>query len=162
QRRTADAAFPDRVLAGVLTGVGSGPVRRHRRALSAGRARYLRLPHRLLLAGAGAGPAQSRARLDRKVRRRAEGLAKAGLDLPMTMKTRLVLVGALAALAVLPVRTAEKRISAGNGTLIIGSYPKQFWIIDEATEKIVGTIPFQSGIPRRTSISLDRKRFYTV
>jgi len=80
----------------------------------------------------------------------------------MTMKMRLVLVGALAALAVLPVRTAEKRINAGNGTLIIGSYPKQYWIIDEATEKIVGTIPFQSGIPRRTSISLDRKRFYTV
>jgi hypothetical protein len=61
------------------------------------------------------------------------------------------------------VRPAEKaRVSAGNGTLIIGSYPKQFWIIDEATEKIVGTIPFQSGIPRRTTISRDLKRFYTV
>ena len=52
--------------------------------------------------------------------------------------------------------------AAGNGTLIIGAYPKQFWIIDEATEKIVGTIPFQSGIPRRTALSRDRKRFYTV
>ena len=51
---------------------------------------------------------------------------------------------------------------AGNGTLIIGAYPKQFWIIDEATEKIVGTIPFKSGIPRRTTLSRDRKRFYTV
>jgi len=80
----------------------------------------------------------------------------------MTPMTRLALAGALAALAVLPVRTAEKRISAGNGTLIIGSYPKQYWIIDEATEKVVGTIPFQSGIPRRTSLSFDRKRFYTV
>src|SRR6266702_1694377 len=61
------------------------------------------------------------------------------------------------------IRGAEKpRVSAGNGTLIIGSYPKQFWIIDEATEKIVGTIPFQSGIPRRTTLSRDRKRFYTV
>jgi hypothetical protein len=56
----------------------------------------------------------------------------------------------------------ERRASAGNGTLIIGSYPKQFWIIDEATEKIVGTIPFQSGIPRRTTLSRDRKRFYTI
>jgi hypothetical protein len=53
-------------------------------------------------------------------------------------------------------------VSAGNGTLIIGSYPKQFWVIDEATEKVVGTIPFQSGIPRRTSMSRDRKRFYTI
>ncbi len=56
----------------------------------------------------------------------------------------------------------EKKISAGNGTLIIGSYPKQFWIIDEASEKIVGSIPYQSGIPRRTSLSFDRKRFYTI
>jgi hypothetical protein len=56
----------------------------------------------------------------------------------------------------------KPKISAGNGTLIIGSYPKQFWIIDEATEKIVGSIPFQSGIPRRTTLSRDRKRFYTV
>ena len=60
-------------------------------------------------------------------------------------------------------RTApEKKITAGNGTLIIGSYPKQFWIIDEASEKIVGSIPYQSGIPRRTSLSFDRKRLYTI
>jgi len=59
-------------------------------------------------------------------------------------------------------KTDKPRISAGNGTLIIGSYPKQFWIIDEATEKIVGTIPFQSGIPRRTTLSRDGKRFYTI
>ncbi len=51
---------------------------------------------------------------------------------------------------------------AGNGTLIIGTFPNQFWIIDEATEKIVGTIPFKSGIPRRTTISRDGKRFYTI
>ena len=66
-------------------------------------------------------------------------------------------------LAALALVAADKpKISAGTGTLIIGSYPKQFWIIDEATEKIVGTIPYQSGIPRRTSISKDRKRFYTI
>jgi DNA-binding beta-propeller fold protein YncE len=57
---------------------------------------------------------------------------------------------------------APARVSAGNGTLIIGSYPKQYWIIDEATEKVVGTIPFQSGIPRRTTLSRDLKRFYVV
>jgi hypothetical protein len=54
------------------------------------------------------------------------------------------------------------KLTAGTGTLIIGSYPSQFWIIDEATEKVVGTIPFKSGIPRRTVISRDRKRFYTT
>jgi hypothetical protein len=76
----------------------------------------------------------------------------------------LVLAAGLAIVAGrVPVHTAEKpRVSAGNGTLIIGSYPKQFWIIDEATEKVVGTIPFQSGIPRRTTITRDLKRFYTV
>jgi hypothetical protein len=83
---------------------------------------------------------------------------------PRTLRMkRAALVGALALLATLPVRTADKpKVSAGIGTLIIGSYPKQFWIIDEATEKIIGTIPYQSGIPRRTSLSFDRKRFYTV
>ena len=69
----------------------------------------------------------------------------------------------LALVACVAVLTAQKpRVVAGNGTLIIGAYPKQYWIIDEATEKIVGSIPFQSGIPRRTTISRDRKRFYTV
>ena len=52
--------------------------------------------------------------------------------------------------------------SAGNGTIYIGTYPNQFWIIDEATAKVVGTIPFKSGIPRRTSLSRDRTRFYTI
>ncbi len=80
---------------------------------------------------------------------------------------RLRLLGVVAALAVaalsVPVHTAETaKVVAGNGTLIVGSYPSQFWIIDEATEKIVGTIPYKSGIPRRTAISRDRKRFYTV
>jgi len=56
----------------------------------------------------------------------------------------------------------EARLSAGNGTLIIGTYPDKFHIIDEATEKVVGTIPFKSGIPRRTTLSRDRKRFYTI
>jgi hypothetical protein len=70
---------------------------------------------------------------------------------------------ALVALLRVPAHTAEKpKVVAGNGTLIVGTYPDKFWIIDEATEKIVGSIPFKSGIPRRTTISRDRKRFYTI
>jgi hypothetical protein len=73
------------------------------------------------------------------------------------------LTAALALAASLSVHTADKpKLSAGNGTLIIGTYPSQYWIIDEASEKIVGSIPFKSGIPRRTSITRDHKRFYTV
>ncbi len=84
----------------------------------------------------------------------------------MTPIKRFVLGSAVVVIAGATLLQAQKAkpaaVSAGNGTLIIGSFPKQFWIIDEATEKIVGTIPYQSGIPRRTTLSRDRKRFYTV
>jgi hypothetical protein len=84
----------------------------------------------------------------------------------MTITKRLALGSVVAVFAGAALLHAQKAkpggVSAGNGTLIIGSFPKQFWIIDEATEKIVGTIPYQSGIPRRTTLSRDRKRFYTV
>ena len=89
---------------------------------------------------------------------------------------RLALVASLALAATTAVRTADSRdpqrpngsggdvskVTPGNGTLIIGAYPKQFWIIDEASQKVVGSIPYTSGIPRRTALSHDRKRFYTV
>jgi len=85
----------------------------------------------------------------------------------VTIMKRLALGSAVLMIAGVALLHAQKSrpsaaAAAGNGTLIIGAYPKQFWIIDEATEKIVGTIPFQSGIPRRTALSRDRKRFYTV
>jgi hypothetical protein len=69
---------------------------------------------------------------------------------------------ALVGLCVTASAADKPKVVAGNGTLIIGTYPDKFWIIDEATEKIVGSIPFKSGIPRRTTISRDRKRFYTI
>jgi hypothetical protein len=76
---------------------------------------------------------------------------------------RALLAVTFAAAATLGVQTADKpKLTGGNGTLIIGSYPKQYWIIDEASEKVVGTIPYESGIPRRTTMSRDRKRFYTI
>jgi len=57
---------------------------------------------------------------------------------------------------------AAPPVSAGNGTIIVGTFPKQYYVIDEATEKVVGTIPFTSGMPRRTSLSRDRTRFYAI
>jgi hypothetical protein len=74
----------------------------------------------------------------------------------------LLVVPVLLALCVPVWTTGPDEVVGGAGTLIVGSYPSQFWIIDEATEKIVGTIPFKSGIPRRTTISRDRTRFYTT
>jgi len=61
-----------------------------------------------------------------------------------------------------PAKSAATRVSAGKGTLYVGIFPDHFVMIDEATLKITGSIPYTSGIPRRTSLSRDRKRFYTV
>ena len=157
----AAAALPDRLLAGVLARLGSRSHRRHRRALPAGRARSVRLPHRLLLAGAGARPAESRAGLDRQVRRGAEGLAQDRSGLPVSearMMRRLRdqrLRGRRWRWSPAACRSSARRRSRSvsrrqRHAVSSASYPKQFWIIDEATEKVVGTIPFQSGIPRRT------------
>jgi hypothetical protein len=54
------------------------------------------------------------------------------------------------------------RLNGGNGTLYIGGYPNIIWIIDEATEKVVGTLQTKSGIPRRLTLSRDMKRFYNI
>lgn len=64
----------------------------------------------------------------------------------------------------LPLGAAEKPkpVSAGNGTMYIGVFPNHFKVIDEATGTVTGTIPYKSGMPRRTSMTRDRKRFYTV
>src|SRR5204863_2095167 len=78
----AAAALSARLFAGLLARMGGGSERRHRRPVPAGRARHLRLPHRLLLAGAGAGSAESRARLDGQMCFRAEGLAQARSRVP--------------------------------------------------------------------------------
>ena len=73
----------------------------------------------------------------------------------------LALCGA-AVLATCALLRAAPPVSAGNGTLIVGTFPNLFYVVDEATEKVVGTIPFKSGMPRRTSMSRDRTRFYTI
>jgi YVTN family beta-propeller protein len=52
--------------------------------------------------------------------------------------------------------------NGGNGTLYIGGYPNQIYVIDEATEKITATIPVQVGIPRRLAVSQDLKRLYVL
>jgi len=53
-------------------------------------------------------------------------------------------------------------LTGGNGTLYIGGYPNVIWIIDEATEKVVGTLQTKTGIPRRLTLSRDQKRFYNI
>lgn len=55
-----------------------------------------------------------------------------------------------------------QKISAGNGTLYIGTYQKRIEILDEATERVVGSIPLKTGIARRLELSLDRRKFYAT
>ncbi|MEQ1908502.1 MAG: hypothetical protein ABMA15_06750 [Vicinamibacterales bacterium] len=75
----------------------------------------------------------------------------------------LAVAAAVGALC-LPIGAAEKPkpVTPGNGTLYIGVFPDHFKVIDEATGKVTGTLPFKSGMPRRTAMTRDKKRFYTV
>lgn len=54
------------------------------------------------------------------------------------------------------------RISGGDGLMYIGTYAGDIQIIDEATEKLVGRIELQNGIPRSLVPSQDRSRFYAL
>ena len=49
-----------------------------------------------------------------------------------------------------------QRLTAGSGTIYLGSYAKRIAIIDEATEKLTGEIPLKTGLPWSVRISSDR------
>ena len=104
-----------RLLVRVLAGLGGRQQRRHGRAVPAGRARPVRLPSHLLLAGARAGSLQPRARLDGEVRVRAEGLAQDRPDLPMSRAPLAGLVALSPRRARLPVRKGHPRARSGHG-----------------------------------------------
>src|SRR6476619_1614240 len=57
---------------------------------------------------------------------------------------------------------APAKLTGGNGTLYIGWWPNKTFVIDEATEKVTGTIDVATGDPTRMTLSKDRKRFYLV
>lgn len=73
-------------------------------------------------------------------------------------------IAAVMTAAYLPLRAVEKpkAVTPGSGTLYIGAFPDHFNIIDEATGKVSGRLPYKSGMPRRTVMTRDRKRFYTI
>jgi len=52
------------------------------------------------------------------------------------------------------------KLTGGNGTLYVGGWPHRIFVIDEATEKVTGTIDVATGDPIRMTLSRDRKRFY--
>jgi len=73
---------------------------------------------------------------------------------------RVGLVGIAA--AVVFAGAAPAKLTGGNATLYIGGWPNKIFIIDEATEKVTGTIDVTTGQPTRMTLSKDRKRFYAV
>jgi hypothetical protein len=57
---------------------------------------------------------------------------------------------------------APPKLIGGNGTLYIGGWPNKIFVIDEASEKVTGTIDTVTGTPTRMTLSKDRKKFYLV
>ena len=70
----------------------------------------------------------------------------------------VVVTGAVALFAAAP----AAKLTAGTGTLFVGGWPNKIFVIDEATEKITGTIDVSTGDPTRMVLSRDKKRFYVV
>jgi DNA-binding beta-propeller fold protein YncE len=56
--------------------------------------------------------------------------------------------------------TSKPTVSAGNGTMYVGSYKGVIYEIDEATEKIKREIPVSVGIPIGLTLSDDMSRIY--
>src|SRR6185312_9570682 len=85
-------------------------------------------------------------------------VSRLGFERSRPMKLRyvvpFVLAASIAGVSVSGQRPAPP-LTGGNGTLYIGGYPNLIWIIDEATEKVAGTIPIKTGIPRRLTLSRD-------
>jgi DNA-binding beta-propeller fold protein YncE len=96
--------------------------------------------------------------LDRHLRLGAEGLAEDRPDLPMS--ARVVLTAAV--LAAASVARAQPAVSGGNGTIYIGTYAKKILAINEATLRVVDSIPVSVGIPLSVGLSFDRKHFYVL
>ena len=170
------AAHPARLLAGVLAGLGSGSHRRHRGTVSAGRARSVRLPRRLLLAGAGAGSAQPCSRTGRpsaRPRRRTGGRsisssredrrddaassrrrclasrrARRRADRACRSRCALQRRPRRSAPATAPSSSARSRTSSGSST--------------RRRRRSSARSRSRPGMPRRTSLSRDRTRFYTI
>ena len=170
RRQPHRAAHPARLLVGVLAGLGGGPHRRHRRALPAGRARSVRLPRRLLLAGAGAGSATTTrptgprsARPRRRTGARSTSSSHEHDTLTEARVHRWLAGCGVAALVLFAAARPRRRSSpAATARSTSAAVPNKIFILDEATEKVTGTIPSRSAFRRRMALSRDRKRFYSV
>ena len=51
---------------------------------------------------------------------------------------------------------ADDKLPAGNGVLYLGGRPNHIFMIDEATEKVIGDIRLKTGSPGRLNLSRPR------
>jgi len=72
----------------------------------------------------------------------------------------LVLAVLLASRFALPASRAEAQTATPTGTFYIGTYEKKILVMDEATMKVVDSMPVSIGIPLGMGLSYDRKHFY--
>ena len=75
---------------------------------------------------------------------------------------RWMMAAATAAIVAASLAAAPPKLAGGNGTLYIGGWPNKIFIVDEAAEKVTGSIDVATGDPTRMVMSHDRKRFYVV
>ncbi len=79
------------------------------------------------------------------------------------MLKRLLTCGLAAAAAALFLGAAPPpKLTGGNGTMYIGGWPNKIFVVDEATEKVTGSIDTATGAPTRMTLSKDKKKFYVV
>ena len=57
---------------------------------------------------------------------------------------------------------ARSPLNGGDHLMYIGTYAGTIQIFDEATEKKVGEIKLQTGIPRSLTLSQSRAKFYVL
>ncbi len=71
-------------------------------------------------------------------------------------------VVAAGSLLLLVAAAPPTKLTGGTGTLYIGGWPHKIFIIDEATEKVTGSIDVTTGAPKSLTLSKDKKHFYLV
>jgi len=76
------------------------------------------------------------------------------------MLNRILAASAVAASLALFGGATPVKLAGGSGTLYIGGWPNKVYIVDEATEKVTGTIDVTTGTPKGLQLSKDKKKFY--
>src|SRR5262245_42058981 len=82
-----------------------------------------------------------------------------------TMLKRLITAAVAAAAAAAPFGAAPappQKLTGGNGTMYVGTWPNKILMLDEATGKVTGAIDVVTGLPSRMTLTRDRSRIYFV